>query len=208
MNIKWKADGRGIDQCTFNTLDEYLDFSALLEHRRIMISGVIDDNLAKDVIMKAWFLYTRDSVSPITLIINSGGGSVISGFAIWDQLKMLPIEVCTVVTGIAASMATVLALSGNQKMRFATENARFMIHQPSISGVVEGQVSDLEIQAAEIKKTRNKIVDLYVKETGGNYDDLHKDIDRDFWMSTNEAKTRGFINSIIYDWEDITKAKN
>lgn len=193
----------GRDTSSLVNFKDEMDWMITSKLRRIVVSGVVSDAMAMDVISRVWYLYTLDSAAPITLVINSGGGSVVSGFAIWDQLRMLDANIYTVVTGIAASMATVLALIAPEEKRFATANARFMIHQPSISGVIEGQVSDLEIQAYEIRKTRETIVKIYVEETGGDYDVLYKDVDRDHWMNTEEALSRNFIKKIISDWSDI-----
>jgi len=140
----------------------------LLEARRIFLSDAVDSDTAEDIIKKLWYLELNEPGKPILFIINSPGGSVDSGFAIWDQIKMISSPVTTLVTGLAASMGSILSLAGAPKRRFATPNSRIMIHQPLISGVIKGQATDLEIQAREIIKTRTALINIYVQETGLN----------------------------------------
>ncbi|MCK5787908.1 MAG: ATP-dependent Clp protease proteolytic subunit [Chlamydiia bacterium] len=181
----------------FESLEDTIDFHILLTQRRIFICTHFDDNLARDVIKKAWFLASIDKKSPITIYINSGGGSVTAGLAIWDQLKLLDVEIITVVTGIAASMGAMLMLAGDSGKRYATANSRIMIHQPSIGGVIEGQATDLIIQADEIMKNRSHLVRLMHERTGISIDDIEKMIDRDNWMCAQKAKDLGFIDHIL-----------
>src|SRR5208283_5373039 len=115
----------------------------LLEARRLFISDAVDSHTASDLIRKLWFLELANPGKPILLIINSPGGSVDSGFAIWDQLKMISAPVTTLVTGLAASMGSVLSLCAAPKRRFATPNARIMMHQPRLGGTIQGQAPDL-----------------------------------------------------------------
>src|SRR5271170_3597497 len=140
-------------------LNDKIDL-ALLEKRRIFLSDAVDSDSAKDIIRKLWYLDTIAPGKPILFVINSPGGSVDSGFAIWDQVKMITSPVTTLVTGLAASMGSILSLCAAPGRRFATPFARFMIHQPSINGMIKGQATDLEIQAKEIKKTRELLVDV------------------------------------------------
>ena len=139
---------------------------AILEKRRIFLSDAVDSDSAKDIIRKLWYLDHLAPGKPILFIINSPGGSVDSGFAIWDQIKMLSSPVITLVTGLAASMGSLLSLVSGKGKRLATANSRIMIHQPLIGGVIRGQATDLEIQAREMLKTRDQIVDIYVEATG------------------------------------------
>lgn len=183
-------------------LDDKID-DALLEHRRIFFSAAVDDQSAQDVIRKLWYLELKDPGKPILFIINSPGGSTDSGFAIWDQIKLISSPVTTLVTGLAASMGSILSLAGGKGKRFATPNARFMIHQPSIHGVVRGQASDLDIHAKEIIKTRNELVQLYVDATGKDFDTLAKMMDRDTWMNAKEALAFGHIDGIIESYKDL-----
>jgi ATP-dependent Clp protease protease subunit len=136
-------------------------------------------------------------------MINSPGGSVDAGFAIWDQIKMISAPVTTVVTGLAASMGSILSLCAPRGRRLATPNARILIHQPSIHGGLRGQASDLEIHAREILKTRARIVQLYVDATGKDRETIAAAIERDTWLSAEEAKDFGLIDKIITNFKDL-----
>lgn len=175
----------------------------LLKKRRIFFSTAVSDESAKDAIRKLWYLEHTDPGKPILFVINSPGGSVDSGFAIWDQIMMITSPVTTLVTGLAASMGSLLSLAAAPGKRFATKNARIMIHQPLISGVIQGQATDLEIQAKEIIKTRRQIVDVYAKATGKEPELIEKTIDRDTWMSANEAKDFGLLDGIVTSYKEL-----
>lgn len=175
----------------------------LLEKRRLFLSSAVTDTSAKELIKKLWFLEFTAPGKPILLVINSPGGSVDSGLAIWDQIQMISSPVTTLVTGLAASMGSVLSLAAESKKRFATPNARIMIHQPLIHGVIQGQATDLEIQAKEIIKTRNAIIEFYAKATGKDNKLIEKTIDRDTWMSAEEAKDFGLLDGIVNSYSDI-----
>lgn len=177
---------------------------ALLDARRIFLSDAVDNDSANDIIKKIWYLEITDPGKPILLIINSPGGSVDSGFAIWDQIKMITSPVTTLVTGLAASMGSVLSLCAAPKRRFATKNARIMIHQPAIGGVIKGQATDLEIQAKEILKTRQALVDLYVEATGRSAESIERAIDRDTWMTAEEAQAFGLLDGIVSSYKELS----
>src|SRR3990170_4786781 len=145
---------------TIRLIDDKID-EVLLKARRIFFSDAVDSDSAKDAIRKLWYLELTDPGKPILLVINSPGGSVDSGFAIWDQVKMITSPVSTLITGLAASMGSVLSLCAAPKRRFATPNSRIMIHQPLIGGVIQGQATDLDIQAKEMLKTRKRLVQIY-----------------------------------------------
>ena len=136
----------------------------LLKKRRIFLSTAVTDDSTKDIIRKLWYMEFTEPGKPILLVINSPGGSVDSGFAVWDQIKMISSPVTTLVTGLAASMGSVLSLAAEPKKRYATPHARIMIHQPLIHGVIQGQATDLDIQAKEIIKTRNAIMSSIRKQ--------------------------------------------
>jgi len=176
---------------------------ALLDARRIFLSEQVDQETAEDVIHKLWYLELTDPGKPITFIINSPGGSVDAGFAIWDQIKMITSPVTTIVTGLAASMGSILSLAAEKGRRFATPNARIMLHQPSVGGVIRGQATDLEIQAKEILKTREKLVNLYVDATGKDFDTIDQAIDRDNWFSVEEAMEYGLLDKVINDYASL-----
>lgn len=177
----------------------------ILQSRRIFISDAIDNETAAEVINKLWYLELSDPGKPILLVINSPGGSVDSGFAIWDQAKMITSPISTLVTGLAASFGSILSLCAKKGHRFATPNARIMIHQPLLGGVVKGQATDLEIHAKEMLKTRDALIHLYMEESGNDYATIERAIDRDTWMSAEEAKNFGLISQIVNSFEELRK---
>lgn len=183
-------------------LNDRIDL-ALLEKRRIFLSDGVDSDSAKDLIRKLWYLDTIAPGKPILFVINSPGGSVDSGFAIWDQINMISSPVVTLVTGLAASMGSLLSLVAPKGKRLATANARIMIHQPLIGGVIRGQATDLEIQAREMLKTRSMIVDIYSDATGKEKKAIEKAIDRDNWMTAQEAKEFGLVDAIVTSMKDV-----
>ena len=176
---------------------------ALLEKRRIFLSGGVDSDSAKDIIRKLWYLEHVAPGKPILFIINSPGGSVDSGMAIWDQIKMITSPVITLVTGLAASMGSLLSLSAKKGKRLATPYARIMIHQPLIGGVIRGQATDLDIQAKEMLKTRDILVDIYAEATGKDAKVINKAIDRDNWMTVQEAKKFGLLDHIVSSMDEV-----
>lgn len=178
--------------------------SALLDARRIFLSDAVDDATAKDVIRKLWYLELIDPGKPITLIINSPGGSMDSGFAIWDQIQMISSPVTTLVSGLAASMGSVLSLAAAPKRRFATPSSRIMIHQPRLGGSIQGQATDLDIQAKEMLKSREKLVEIYVKATGKPVKVIERAIDRDTWLGADEALEYGLLDGIVNSFEDLS----
>lgn len=186
----------------FVKIEDRID-AEILDARRIFLSNQVDSESAEEVIRKLWYLELKDPGKPILFVINSPGGSVDSGFAIWDQIQMITSPVTTLVTGLAASMGSVLSLCAEKGKRFATPQARIMIHQPMIGGVIQGQATDLDIQAKEILKTREKLVNIYMDATGKDYDTIDLAIDRDTWMSSQEAKEFGLIDEIIDTYKNI-----
>lgn len=185
---------KGVDQ----KIDE-----VLLAERRIFLSDAVDSDSAKDVIRKLWYLEFKDPGKPILFVINSPGGSVDSGLAIWDQIKMITSPVTTLVTGLAASMGSILSLCAAPGRRFATPNARIMIHQPSIHGLIRGQATDLDIQAKEMLKTRRALVQMYVDATKKDFLVIDKAIDRDSWMSAKEALDFGLLDRVVNSYKEI-----
>lgn len=175
----------------------------LLKKRRIFFSSAVTDESAKDAIRKLWYLEYVAPGKPILFVINSPGGSVDSGFAIWDQIQMITSPVTTLVTGLAASMGSILSLAAAPKRRFATPSVRIMIHQPLISGVIQGQATDLDIQAKEIIKTRAQIVAVYAEKTGKDIKVIEKTIDRNTWMSAEEAKDFGLLDGIVTSYQEL-----
>lgn len=188
---------------SFVKIEDRID-AKILEARRIFISDQVDSNTAEDVIRKLWYLELTDPGKPILFVINSPGGSVDSGFAIWDQIQMISSPVATLITGLAASMGSVLSLCAKKGQRFVTPQSRIMIHQPMIGGVIQGQATDLDIQAREMLKTRSKLVHIYMDATGKDYETIDRAIDRDTWMTAEEAKEFGLIDEIIDSYTSIS----
>jgi ATP-dependent Clp protease protease subunit len=186
----------------FSTLNDKID-EAILHSRRLFFCDAVDNDTARDAIRKLWYLEIVNPGKPILFIINSPGGSIDSGFAIWDQVKMITSPVTTLVTGLAASMGSILSLCAAPGRRLATPFARFMIHQPSINALVRGQATDLEIQAKEIMKTRSLLVDVYVKSTGKDAKTIDRALERDTWMSAHEAKDFNLIDKIVSSYKDL-----
>lgn len=190
------------DTYSFVHLEDRIEAS-LLDARRVFICKAIDNEIANDVIKKLWFLEFEDSKKPILLVINSPGGSVDAGFAIWDTIKMISCPVTTLVTGMAASMASILLLAAAPGKRLATPTSRIMIHQPALSGTIQGQATDLEIQAREILKTKKMIIEIYMQATKKPYEVIEKAIDRDTWMSAEEARAFGLVTTIVESYKNL-----
>lgn len=188
----------------FLQLDDKID-NEILSRRRVFLCSDVSSESAHEIIRKLWFLDFSEPGKPILMVINSPGGSVDAGFAIWDQVKMLSSPVYTLVTGLAASMGSILSLCAAPKKRFATPNSRIMIHQPLIGGVLQGQATDLDIQAREMIKTRNALVNIYVEATGKSFDVIEKAIDRDTWMTADEAKEFGLLDHIVTNIAQLDK---
>ena len=170
-------------------------YSRLLKERIIFLAGPIDDDVANLVIAQLLFLQFEDSKKDILLYINSPGGSVSAGLAIIDTMMHVKPDVQTVCVGMAASMGAVLLSAGAKGKRFALPNAQIMIHQPS--GGMEGQASDIEITAKLILKLRENLNKILAKNTGKALSQIEKDVDRDFYMSAEEAKKYGIVDKIF-----------
>ncbi len=170
-------------------------YSRLLKERIIFLAGPIDDDVANLVIAQLLFLQFEDSKKDILLYINSPGGSVSAGLAIIDTMMHVKPDVQTVCVGMAASMGAVLLSAGAKGKRFALPNAQVMIHQPS--GGMEGQASDIEITAKQILKLRENLNKILAKNTGKTLSQIEKDVDRDFYMSAEEAKKYGIVDKIF-----------
>jgi ATP-dependent Clp protease protease subunit len=197
-----KSDKEHGSSNEFQTLHDKIQ-STILESRRIFLSDAVMPESANDVIAKLWYLELTNPGVPILFIINSPGGSVDAGMAVWDQVQMISSPVTTLITGLAASMGSVLSLCAAPKRRFATPSSRILIHQPRLSGAIQGQATDLEIQAREMIKTRKQLVDIYVKATGKDEKTIEKAIDRDLWMSAEEAKEFGLLDGIVNSYKDL-----
>ncbi len=170
-------------------------YSRLLKDRIIFIGSAIDDIVANVVIAEMLFLQMEDRERDINVYINSPGGVVTAGMAIYDTMQFIKPDVCTYCVGQAASMGAVLLAAGAKGKRYALPNARVMIHQPW--GGVQGQASDINIQAKEILKMRDRINEILAKHTGKPLDKIQKDTDRDYFMSSQEALEYGIIDEIF-----------
>jgi len=175
----------------------------LLDSRVIMLSGTIHDESAHRIVGQLWMLNEASPDTPITLVVNSHGGSVTSGFAIFDTMRAISAPVITVGTGIVASMGVTVLLAPPRERRFATSNTRFMIHQPLLSGTVFEPASDVEIRAREMVKTRDVLNVLIADATGQPLDKVERDTQRDFWMSTVEAREYGVIGKVLTSLKDL-----
>ncbi|NLW09219.1 MAG: ATP-dependent Clp endopeptidase proteolytic subunit ClpP [Firmicutes bacterium] len=171
-------------------------FSRLLKDRIIFIGGPITDAVANLVIAQLLFLESEDPEKDISIYINSPGGLVYSGLALYDTIQYIKPKVATICMGVAASMAALLLAAGTKGKRYALPNSRVMIHQPL--GGAEGQAADIEIQAREIINLREITNNLLAKHTGQPLERISKDVDRNFWMSAEEAKKYGLIDEIFY----------
>jgi len=170
-------------------------YSRLLKDRIIFLGGVIDDNVANIIIAQLLFLAAEDSGKDITLYVNSPGGSVTSTLAIIDTMNYVKPEVATVCVGMAASGGAWVLSAGQKGKRFALPNAEVMIHQPL--GGTEGQASDIAITAEHIIKTKKNLIRIMAKNTGQSEAQIEKDLDRDFYLSADEAKKYGLVDEII-----------
>lgn len=175
---------------------------SLLETRSIVISSAVDSKLADQVMKHILLLEQKDPKGEIRVFINSPGGEIYSGFAIFDLLKFVPCPVTTIVCGLAASMGSVLSLVGDKGRRFALPNSRIMIHQPLLSGA-QGNITDLEIHSRQILKTREKLAEMYAEVTGKTVKKILKDMDRDHWLTPEEALEYGLIDKVITKRSEI-----
>src|SRR3982750_4386017 len=169
-------------------------YSRLLKERIIFITGAVEDNVATLVVAQLLFLEADNPKKEISLYINSPGGVVTSGMAIYDTMQFIKPAVSTLCIGQAASMGSLLLTAGHKDMRFATPNARIMVHQPS--GGFQGQASDIERHAQDIIKMKRRLNEIYVKHTGRDMETIERTLDRDHFMSADEAKAFGIIDEV------------
>ncbi len=173
-------------------------YSRLLKDRIIILGTPVTDDVANSIIAQMFFLEMESPEKDIHLYINSPGGSVTAGLAIYDIMQFVKCDISTYSFGMAASMGSLLLCAGSPGKRFALPHARIMIHQPHIMGNgISGQVSDIEIHAKEMLNTKKKLTDIYVRHTGQNFDVLTNAMDRDRYLSPEEAKDFGLIDQIV-----------
>ncbi len=186
-----------------NEREEKSFVKRLLQARVIMISEAITDRLARSVATQCILMQEHDPNAPITVYVNSPGGSADSGFAIYDILRFVTSPVRTICTGICASAAVLIYLAAEKKNRYALVNSRFLLHQPSTS--LMGTASDIEISANEIIKLKERYNGIVAQETNKTIEKINTDADRDFWLSAQEAKEYGLVGKVIKSSSEIGK---
>jgi len=176
-------------------------YSRLLKDRIIFLGTAMNDEVANLLIAQLLFLESEDPDKDINFYINSPGGVVTSGLAVYDTMQYIKPDIATVCIGQAASMGALLLTAGTKNKRYSLPNSRILIHQPM--GGFQGQASDIEIQANEIIRMKHTLNDILVKHTGKNLEQIQKDTDRDYFMSGAEAKEYGIIDHVITNRDDL-----
>jgi ATP-dependent Clp protease protease subunit len=179
-------------------------FSRLLRERIVFVTGQVEDNMASLIVAQLLFLESENPSKDISMYINSPGGVVTAGLAIYDTMQYIRPRVSTVCIGQAASMGSFLLAAGEPGMRIALPSARIMVHQPS--GGARGMASDIEIQAKEILRIRARMNDLYVKFTGRSLEEIERALDRDTFLEAEEAKAFGLVDKVFESRPDADKA--
>ena len=172
-------------------------YSRLLKDRIIFLGGPVTDEVSNLIIAQLLFLANEDSKNDIHLYVNSPGGSVSAGLAMIDTMNHVPCDVATYIVGQAASMGSLLAVSGTKGKRFTLPNSRNLMHQPLLSGVMEGQATDIEIEAKEMLRIRDRLYQIYAAATGQTIDRVAKDCDRNKWLDEQEMLEYGLVDSIL-----------
>ena len=170
-------------------------YSRLLKERIIFVTGPIEDQVASLITAQLLFLEAENPKKEIWMYINSPGGVVTSGLAVYDTMQFIRPAVATLCIGQAASMGSLLLCAGEKGMRYALPNARILLHQPS--GGFQGQASDIERHAEDIIKMKRRLNDIYVRHTGQNYETIDRTLDRDYFMSAEDARTFGLVDEVI-----------
>lgn len=179
-----------------STYEQWIDLEdRLFRERIIFLTEEVDDGIANAIVAYLLYLDSDDQTKPIYLYINSPGGSVTAGLAIYDTMQHIKAEVVTICVGLAASMGSFLLAAGTKGKRMALPHSRIMIHQPS--GGTRGQATDIAIEAKEILRLRHQLNQIYVDNTGQSLEKIEKDMNRDFFMSAQEAKEYGLIDRVI-----------
>ncbi|MEE8395213.1 MAG: ATP-dependent Clp protease proteolytic subunit [bacterium] len=188
------------------TEEEHQGLAArMLDSRTVIVSGTVNSEMASKVIQQLILLDHADGKKAITLLINSPGGEFYSGFAIYDTIRFINPPVVSVVVGLAASMGSIIPLAAPKGSRYALPHSKFLIHQPLLMGY-QGRATDLEIQAREILRDRERVIEVYSEHTGKKTADITADIDRDKWLTPEEALEYGLIEHIITQRGEIGKS--
>lgn len=181
-------------------------FSRLLKDRIVFLGTPVTDDSASLIVAQILFLANEDPKADIHFYINSPGGSVTAGLGILDTMKFVEPDVCTYIIGQAASMGSVLACTGAKGKRFCLPNARNLMHQPLIGGVLEGQASDLEIEAREMLRLRERLYNIYAEATGQPYDRIERDCDRNKWLDDKEMLEYGLVDKVLTSMPRLNRA--
>lgn len=174
---------------------------ALFESRTLLISGPVDDKMLKEATVRAFAMESKDPDAPITVFINSPGGSADAGFAIYDMLRFIAPPIRTVVNGLSASAGILIHLAGDEGQRYCMPEARFMIHQPSTGG--RGQASDLDITAREILKLRDRYNRIIADACNKTVEEVTEEARRDFWLDAGQALEYGLVNKVLQTRKDL-----
>lgn len=172
-------------------------YSRLLRDRIIFLGGPVTDEIANLIIAQFLFLANEDAKSDIHLYVNSPGGSVTAGLAILDTMNYIKPDVATYIIGQAASMGSLLACNGARGKRYALTNSRNLMHQPLLSGVLEGQATDIEIEAREMLRIRERLYEIYATATGQSKDRIARDCDRNKWLDDQEMLEYGLVDAVL-----------
>jgi ATP-dependent Clp protease protease subunit len=182
-------------------------YSRLLKDRIVFLGGPSDDVSANLIIAQMLFLSNEDNKTDIHFYINSPGGSITAGLAIYDTMQFLRCDVATYCVGQAASMGAVLLSGGKAGKRFVLANSRVLLHQPLIAGILEGTATDLDIEAQEILRLRGRLYQILAKHTGQDADKIEKDCDRNLWLEAEEAINYGLVDRILQKAPEIVRGK-
>ena len=182
-------------------------YSRLLKDRIVFLGGAVDDAAANLIVAQMLFLSNEDSKSDIHFYINSPGGSITAGLAIYDTMQFVRCDVATYCVGQAASMGAVLLAGGTAGKRFLLQNNRILLHQPLLSGVLQGPATDLEIEAEEIIRLRSRLYEIFNAHTGQDLEKIEKDCDRNLWLTAQEAIDYGLADKILQKAPEIIRAR-
>jgi ATP-dependent Clp protease protease subunit len=182
-------------------------YSRLLKDRIVFLGGLVDETSANLIIAQMLFLSNEDSKTDIHFYINSPGGSITAGLAVYDTMQFLRCEVATYCVGQAASMAAVLLAGGTAGKRFLLANSRVLLHQPMIAGVLEGPATELDIEAKEILRLRSRLYEILARHTGQKAEKIEKDCDRNLWLEAQEAIDYGLVDRILQKAPEIVRSE-
>jgi len=183
-------------------------YSRLLKDRIVFLGSSLNDAASNLIIAQMLFLSNEDNKNDIHLYINSPGGSITAGLAIYDTMQFLRCDVATYCVGLAASMAALLLAGGKTNKRFLLANSRVLLHQPLISGILEGTATDLDIEAREILRLRTRLYDILARHTGQSPEKVEKDCDRNLWLEAEEAINYGLVDRILQKAPEIVRKQD